>query len=325
MVINSFKEYQNRHRRNFCLAKASPIYGTEDIESTYRRKIERALALCLGIFIGLFHIFPVAYEKMNNTENVAAPEMEVVEIQLTSLYVLPPALPQQPKLVEAMQSLAIKAEPDSLEKPQKNVKLDLDLQPDQKLLASSQLGDIEYSRSANAARAYAAAALNINSDFQPRHVDNGDLAFDLESGSASRKIVTKTPEAAIKLETPTVAKAVEETAAPEQESGLIELSQNQFLLKESESTIGTNEYRLWNKINSALDRINKNRYGSLPENVRRTRSGLNVSFRYGNDSQHDIFWHRGGKVLIRVTGTQPINLAAELEKALDALIQLTVG
>lgn len=324
MVINSFKEYQNRYRRRFRLAKPSPIYGSEDLESIYRRNVERALVLCLGILILLFHIFPASPEEKNSAESARVPEIEVVEIQLTAYNVVPPPPPQEPVLADALQSLVIKPEPDSLEKPEKNLKLDLDLQPDQKLLAGSQMEDIVYSRSTNASRGYAAASLNINSDFNLRHLTNSDLAFDVESRASTRKIVEKTPENPIILETPLVADE-EKKEVPGQESSLIELEDNQFLLKESESTIGTNEYRLWNKINSALDRINKNRYGSLPQNVRRTRSGLNVSFRYDNDSQHDIFWNRGGKLLIRVTGTQSLNSTAELEKALKALIDLTSG
>lgn len=323
MVINSFKEYQNRFRRNFRLARPSSIYGTADIGSIYKRNIERALAFCLFFFIVLFHIFPGTREENKGSESLRAPEIEVIEIQLTAYNLIPPPPPPQPTLAEMMQSLEIKPEPDSLEKTEKKLKLDLDLQPDQKLLASSQMDDIRYARAANMAREYASASLNINTDFKLRHTDNGDLTFDPETRASGRKFVEKTPENPILLETPTV--TAEEVIPSGQEADLIELNNNQFLLKESESTIGTNEYRLWNKINSALDRINKNRYGNLPQNVRRTRSGLNVSFVYGNNTQHDIFWHRGGKVLIRVTGSQPLNLAAELEKALDALIQLTVG
>ena len=96
------------------------------------------------------------------------------------------------------------------------------------------------------------------------------------------------------------------------------------MLKESESTIGTSEYRLWNKINAALERLDKNRFRKLPENIQRTRKGLIATFRYNNGMIHDIFWSKGGKVIIRVTGSRPQKQVTELQKAFDSIIRLTL-
>ena len=103
---------------------------------------------------------------------------------------------------------------------------------------------------------------------------------------------------------------------------LITVDKNQFLLRESESTIGTEEFKTWNRINAALDRLNKDRYGELPNNVKRNSSGLYVSFDYKDGRQHDIFWSKGGKVIIRVTSKRPNSQIYELRKAYDSLLQL---
>ncbi|UCE07768.1 MAG: hypothetical protein JSW07_06980, partial [bacterium] len=167
------------------------------------------------------------------------------------------------------------------------------------------------------------ASLNISSDLSLfRNHDEGHLDFNLETDDGSKRFV----DDAVDLDSPPLA-TVAKTKTDEVQkvdTELIKVNENQFLLKESESTIGTNEYRLWNKINAALDRLDKNRYGKLPQNVRRTRNGLTVSFRYNDGVIHEIFWSKGGKVIIRVTRPRPIQLTSELQKAFDSLIRLTL-
>jgi len=51
---------------------------------------------------------------------------------------------------------------------------------------------------------------------------------------------------------------------------------------------------------------------------------LTCSFHYSDGIIHDIFWTKGGKVIIRVTGGRPSQISQELGKAFDAVLRLTL-
>lgn len=213
-----------------------------------------------------------------------------------------------------------------LRKNLEEVKLELNVKANNNLLTGSQF-DISHSGLISSyARYEKGVALNINSELNKfrNPVTDNNPDFNLGTRGEGKKYV----ENSVELETPSLEEPPKinnnQNVAPENDSELLQINKNQFLLRESESTIGTHEYRLWNKINAALDRLDKNRFGKLPANVQRTTAGLAVSFLYNNGLQHEIFWSKGGKVVIRITGSRPRQISDELERAFDSLISLTL-
>ena len=102
------------------------------------------------------------------------------------------------------------------------------------------------------------------------------------------------------------------------------VGKNEKILSFSSSTIGTEDYKVWNKINSELDRLNKGRYGSVPEEIKHHRGGFIVNFTFQGGVQHQINWQRDGNVWIKVIGKSSKTTLQELRRALNGLIGLSL-
>lgn len=324
MLIKSF--LNDRHQ--FIPVKRSPKTRRADLNGKYLLYLEKTIVISLSLILIVLHLFPRHKTRSEKREDVSL-SIEVIDVPIVKEETPPPELP--PAVMEEITPFTPivkeeKPDPRKIREELETVTLDLNLDDDARLLAGSQLDEISlagfgssYKRNVNK------VSLDITTDRMSISGAPGNgLDLNLSTRSNNRKFVDE----AVELNGPLAVSREEPIEAPKQEpkvnSDFIDLDENQFLLKESESTIGTNEYRLWNKINGVMDRLDKNRFGTLPENVIRTNSGLNVSFSYRDGAQHDIFWSKGGKVIIRVTGQRPSQLSAELEKAFDALFRLTL-
>ena len=96
------------------------------------------------------------------------------------------------------------------------------------------------------------------------------------------------------------------------------------VLRSSESSLGTEEYKLWTDIEFNLDRINRSD-GNLPSNVKRIRGELTVSIVYSDRARHDIYW-RSGRAWIEIFSSANggrLNGLGELKRARSALRGLT--
>lgn len=93
----------------------------------------------------------------------------------------------------------------------------------------------------------------------------------------------------------------------------------------SSSTIGTEDYKLWNKINSELDRLNKGRYGSVPKAITRVKGGFLIQFAFPNNTRQEIHWENSGNVWIKIIGKSNRTSVQELRRALDGLLKITLG
>lgn len=96
------------------------------------------------------------------------------------------------------------------------------------------------------------------------------------------------------------------------------------ILSFSSSTIGTEDYKLWNKIVSELDRLNKGRYGSVAKQIKRQRGGFVLGLGYRDNSRHEIHWRNDGNVWIKVIGHSNLSNVAELRRALSGLLRLSL-
>ena len=321
MIIKNF--LTDRH--NFIVAKQVIKKSKAEIFNNYRKLIEKSVIISLLITIGLFNLYPRQKSEKNSQGKIKI-SLEVIDIPITQQEEPPPPPPPVQEVITNY-SVVVKEEQKDIRQLREEIEdvtLNLELDTDENLLASSQINEIPYSRFTHQRSQFDEnVSLNIVSNLKStRNGAGGGLDFNLETNSTSKRFVDN----AANLDSPpieTINKPKKNEIA-RTNNELITINKNQFLLKESESTIGTSEYRLWNKINAALDRLDKNRYGNLPQNVQRTRKGLNASFTYSDGIIHEIFWSKGGKVIIRVTGRRPRELVTELQKAFDALIRLTL-
>ncbi|MFQ6113684.1 MAG: hypothetical protein ACE5NG_06285 [bacterium] len=97
------------------------------------------------------------------------------------------------------------------------------------------------------------------------------------------------------------------------------------ILSFSSSTIGTEDYKLWNKLNAELDRLNKGRYGSIPKEIKRHKRGFILSLSYSDGVTHEIHWRQDGNVWIKVFGQSHKTTLQELRRALNGLITLSLS
>jgi hypothetical protein len=321
MIIKTF--LSGRHK--FIIAKQTVKNKKADQPSKYRKYIEKSVVLSLLITMLVFQIFPDKKKQYNHKKHLKI-SLEVVDIPITKQEDPPPPPPPVREMMTNY-SVVIKNEDNDVHKIREkleDVNLNLELETDNNLLANSQIDNITYANlMRNRSRFESGASLDINSELNKfRNHNGGGLDFNPGTGNVTKKYV----DDKVDLDSPSLVPAAEpkKNEAKTAETELIKINGNQFLLKESESTIGTSEYRLWNKINAALDRLDKNRFGKLSQNVQRTATGLIVTFNYSDGIIHEIFWSKGGKVIIRVTGNRPQQQVTELQKAFDSLIRLTL-
>lgn len=319
MIIKNF--LNGRHR--FIVARPAAKNQKADQISNYRKYFERSLVLSILITMILFQLFP-SNKKQRNDKSHLKIALEVIDIPVTKQEEPPPPPVQDVIINYAVVIRNENNEARNIREELEDINFELDLKTDNSLLANSQIDHVSYAGlERNRSRFDRGVSLDISSGQNKfRNQDGGGLDFNPGTGNVTKRYV----DDAINLDNPPLAAETESkmNEAKGSEAELIKINKNQFLLKESESTIGTSEYRLWNKINAALDRLDKNRFGKLPQNIQRTSTGLVATFNYDDGIIHDIFWSKGGKVIIRVTGNRRQQQVTELQKAFDSLIRLTL-
>ncbi len=320
MLMNSFWG----RREYFQVVKRAEKTDRGELYNKQSRILEISAIISLLMLILLFQIFPTLGKKMDPAAKQFA-AIEVINIPLIRNEEPPPPPPAAEEEIVHYTVIEKKEEEFDARKLREleKVNLDLNLEADESLLASSQIGDISYAGfSRPVARAQRGVSLDISTDLSV----NLDRGSGVDLGTVENQVRKKLVDSSPSLESPPITNRPSAGESPTTEAAaeLIPIQANQFLLKESESMIGTEEYRLWNKINAALDRVDKNRYGKLPTNIQRTANGLAVVFNYEIGITHEIFWSKGGKVIIRVTGNRPRSTRDELERAFDSLIRLTL-
>ena len=312
-------------RHKFYIVKTSEKNEKADLIRDYRYVLRISTILSLCIILTVFHYVPM-FENLSSDTRSLSIQLEAIDIPDIKIEEPPPPPPPVKEMVQTVNIIEQKEpiDPRRLRDEIETVALELNMSTDNNLLASSQIDNISYADyAARIARSQKGVTLNIASELNLNRQSHAGLDLNIGDKVVRKKVVDNSPNLDNSaLTTPKDPKAGNNPVPTN--TDLIKVDKNQFLLKESESTIGTDEYRLWNKINAALDRLDKNRYGKLPENVQRTAGGLACSFRYSDGVIHEIFWNKGGKVIIRVTGSRPTQTSNELGKAFDSVLRLTL-
>ena len=95
------------------------------------------------------------------------------------------------------------------------------------------------------------------------------------------------------------------------------------VLSFSSSTIGTEDYKLWNKIISEMDRLNKGQYGVTSNEIQRSKNGFQLSFNFDDKTRLEIHWRNDGNIWIQIFGKSNKTNMQELQRALGALLRLS--
>ena len=322
---------RNVLQRNLFLIAKTPAKSPDcDLRRSYYLNLERGLIASLILVIAFLYIFP----RMNSHDVNRLKDISLIEVIDIPVVKKPEIIPPPPieKIVEPV-VVVEKKEEKSLKDKIKEEKLTLNISEkiEDLYLASSQIGDIGgVDLSLSSLSSSGNSRLDMEYETHRSVLDDdASLSLDLSRSTGFNKKTDKSLKNSSKSLFSNDLNEGESNKAPEKEKAEtvqteqgVFASKDQFILKESESTIGTREFKIWNRINSSLDRLNKDRYGDLPKNVQRVQNGLTVSFAFSDGARHDIFWKKGGKVIIRVTGRRPKDQISELNKAYDGLLHL---
>jgi len=248
--------------KTFYIAKSIKKAPYVEEKNNYWINLEKALIVSIIIVILCLEIFPRYFTKRNNTMEIPISMLEVIDIPFIQEIQPPP--PPPVKMIEPIKIVKIKEkdETKSLKdeiKVEEELKLDISDDIGELLLVDSQMGDI--SSNVFIGRSFDLdVGSSLSLEYQRSRVASNvgsSLSLDLPDAKISKKKTEKS----IELDTKSLLaenkpkrrpKPVQNKASDSDK--FIKLNKNQFLLKESESTIGTQEFKTWNRINSALDR-----------------------------------------------------------------------
>lgn len=303
------------------------------LKSEYNIILKIGYVISLSVIILLFQFFP-QYLKNHLNYDSHSDYLEVISIPLFDTVKEPPPQVVQPQIdkseiIEPEKNAVVieKKEDFRVEVKDDNLKLDITSNLANNLMSSnSNLLDLSKIQFKTRNRE------NLHIDNSSLYAENtarsniSKVNFEIESTKKTIKkvnIAKINPQNTFLTATKQQQESVNETNKSQDANRIELISGDQFLIKESESTIGTSEYKTWNRIKAVLDRLDKDRFGDLPDNVKRNSNGLTITFSYDNGIQHDIYWTKGGHAVIRVTGSRPQFHSDELLRAYQSLFKLT--
>lgn len=316
---------KKKGKARFVLAKSPRDTADGLVKLNYKRNFEKSLAISLFTFVLLFRLSTnINIEKYQSDERVIFEFIDILEP--------PPLVEELPKLeMEDIVILEIKEEPvdedlmqeieELLGENSDEVELSLASNDVGLLLADSQMGSVGRAELNFRTHRRDNSALALGDSRYGSSAIEGGLDIG-ESKRNSRKLVSN--DAKLNLDfgkTIIPQEKNERDADSEPKLGIGRNSER--IISFGASTIGTEDYKIWNKISSELDRLNKGRYGKVPGAIKRHRGGFTVTFGFSNNVKHEIHWKNNGKVWIKVIGSSEKSNLQELRRTLAGLLQLS--
>lgn len=299
---------------------ATTPHGARRIK--YLKHLEQAIILSLLIIICLTRIKLGLQHSHGRSSLKTASTFEVVNIPELEEEVPPPPIEIEEAIIDEVLIV------DEIEVIEDTVEIEINLAfEDLELLeADSQLDD-DLSTKATSYRDKILNRSRLALYAETRELpllDNTPLSLKSEQASYSRDRGGIDEEVDLNI-------SVEEIAPPEEisespEGSIIEQCNDidAVILRPPKSSLALKEYRLWHKLSTEMDRIDKGRIGNSFSNITRDKSGLKIHFSFGDGTKHTISWQRGGKTTIMVIGKKRRTSLEELNRALNALLQLTL-
>ncbi len=324
MIRSRFKE------KKFILAKSPRNTLAGILKLSYKKNFEISLILSIVLTFLAFRIGAnLNIEKyLEMEENITFEFMDISELldikeppklKMEEVVEIPPEPEEEAKsneLVEKIESL--------LAENQQEVSLDIDSDMSDNLISSSQMGV-----SGSALRIRTRNGFNEGSINFGERGRNSDLLADgqLDVGKTGRtesRFVADNSSLDLGNNSKNGTK-IERKIKDSDEPKLGISGRPEKVLSFSSSTIGTEDYKLWNKVIAELDRLNKGRYGKIPPELQRHRGGFVINFTFSDKTQHEINWRNNGNVWIKVIGQSNRTTIQELRKAANGLFRLSLN
>ncbi|MBN1349061.1 hypothetical protein JXJ21_06620 [candidate division KSB1 bacterium] len=311
----------------FKLAKAIDTTPHAKSRQAYKKTIERTTIISLLLVIIIIRIQFEAEKTPTNAFLKTLPAFEVVNLSDLEEE-LPPPVPIE-EIMPPMEEVLVA---DEIEIVEDSVDIDLNIAFEEPELIdlNSQLED-DLTTKASSYRERNVDRSRLALLYSARDLpalDNSSISLEptrssySERGGVDDEVVLnisaqsaiETPEAADFSESSKQGSIIEEC----DEIGAI-------ILRPPKSSLALKEYRLWHKLSTQMDRIDKGRIGVSSPNVSRNRNGIKISFDYRDGTKHTISWQKGGKTSIMVIGKRSKSTTEELRRALNALLRLTLN
>lgn len=315
----------HRYSRNFVLGKTDKRIQSGKEKRQYRRSVEKAVAFSLLLVIFLFRLtMDIDIQTYLNFED--RPTLQSIDLKDIPVMEEPPI--QTEEIVELEVEEPAPVPEVETEDPRIVYQEE---QPEVKLaLASNDNGSYLFSDSqmeglpGDDLNVRANLSYDVNSDLtfgsRKSNLDMSNTNLDIGKRTGTDRFATEAPKLDLKIEKKK--KPASPKPQPTAKTSLPIAGKGERILSLASSTIGTEDYKLWNKINAELDRLNKGTYGHVPDEIVRTRSGFTINFEYADASGHEINWHNDGNVWIKIKGNTNRSNIFELRRALNALLSL---
>lgn len=301
----------------------------------YRKKYELCFITVLFFIIFVFRFSPHLdiQEYLYNAENAQFEFFEIMEIPPV---VEPPQL-QMEEVVEIVEEEKVEelTEMEEIIEEIEEMLGDDSAEPqltlasanmDNYLFANSQLGTVTRTQfQGRGDLALGNNNLSLGADGRYVHEDGGGL--DIGMTKTKRRGLELGGASNLDLNIEKKTKARPKRGAQKESANGTSLNfegKQVKILSFSSTTFGTDGYKLWNKIISELDRLNKGRYGIVSDQIQRRRSGFIINFGFPDNSAQEINWHNNGKVSIKVIGNSTKTTVQELQRALSGILRLSL-
>ncbi|RMD90542.1 MAG: hypothetical protein D6813_08995 [Calditrichaeota bacterium] len=313
---------------HFHLARSSVQTKFGKDKLAYKRNLEKSIIITLFLVIGFFHLSThFKIKKLTTTPDQI--KFELIDIPLVEPVVKKPKM-QIEHVVEIK-----KEEPgeknkyeemvDELLEKDEEIKLSLNENDmNAYLISGSALGSIadENIKFRHGLYDHAEGDISYKNDNSNLFLEE-DTKFDLSDHQpVDQKIIEE--QAPPNLELSTRKDNKESTPQTVKDDVSLQFKKFEKVLTFAGSSIGTEDYKLWNKINAELDRISKGRYGPLPDALRWNAKGFVIKLKFADRVIHEIHWQKNGRVWIKVIGKSNKSSLQELRRALQGLLQLTI-
>ncbi len=319
-----------RHR--FIIAKLSSDTLEGQSKEAYRKNVEKAVIASLLLTIFAFR-FVAHFDFERYFEKPESVTLEFIDIPE-----IPPAVAEPPKMkmenvvqvepekeqTEEESELAEQVE-DLLNENDEEVQLALANEGiSDYLLSSSPMGQLSGPQlRLREDRSYRGGGLDLHSgDGMGDLAGAGDLDIGTTVHDAGRDLAAN-DDVNLDITKATADKGVPDGGGRGEEEVKLGLSGKvERIITFSSSTIGTDDYKLWNKIISELDRLNKGRYGEVPDAIQRNKRGFVIHFRFADGTEQEVHWRRDGNIWIKVIGQSNKTNIQELRRSLNRLLRL---
>lgn len=314
----------HRYSRNFILGKTEKGIQSGEAKLRYRKRVEKAVIYSILLVIFLFRLtMNVDIQNYLNFED--RPTLQSIDLKDI------PIMEEPPIQTEEIVELEVEEpEPVPEIEPEDPRTVYIEEQPDLKLaLASNDNSSYLFSDSQMEGLPGNDLNLRANLSYDVDNVTFGSRKSDLDVSNTGIDIGKRSGTDRYATESPRIDLKIDKKKPPErpqaQKSAKADLrivGKGERIISLASSTIGTEDYKLWNKINAELDRLNKGTYGHVPDEIERTRAGFIINFDYADASGHQINWQNDGNVWIKIKGDTNRSTIFELRRALNALLSL---